>query len=140
MSPVEHRGGNAVTLRQKYLKVLSAIVPVGAVGAALLLGSVVPAPAKPEPAGLQPRAYGEVRVSERLAAIRRAVSEVTGGDRETAKDGRQFAWWGNWRNGGGGWGAWRNGGWRNGGWLNGGWRNGGGFWRNGGWPNFWRNW
>jgi rSAM-associated Gly-rich repeat protein len=128
-----------MTLRQKYLKILSAIVPLGAVGASLLLGSAAPAKAKDHPSRLQPSAYGEVRVSERLVAIRRAVSEVTGGG-ATGKNEQQQAWWGNWRNGGGGAGAWRNGGWRNGGWLNGGWRNGGGGWRNGGWPNFWRNW
>jgi len=128
-----------VTLRQKYLKILATIVPVGAFGTSLLLGSVAPAAAKEDPLKLQPRAY-EVRVSDRLAAIRRAVSEVAGSDGEAAKEGWQLAWWGNWRNGG----AWRNGGWgggwRNGGW-GGGWRNGGwgAGWRNG-WPNFWRNW
>jgi rSAM-associated Gly-rich repeat protein len=122
-----------VTLRRKYSEILSAIVPVGAVGAWLLLGSAAPATAKADPARLQPHAGGEARVSDRLAAIRRAVSEVTGSAGEATRDGPQLAWWGNWRNGGGGFGAWRNGGWRNGGWLNGG-------WRNGGWPNFWRNW
>jgi rSAM-associated Gly-rich repeat protein len=129
-----------MTLRQKYLKILSAVVPLGAVGASVLLGAAAPATAKDHPSRLQPSTYGEVRVSERLAAIRRAVSEVTGGGAATVKNEQQQAWWGNWRNGGGGAGAWRNGGWRNGGWLNGGWRNGGGGWRNGGWPNFWRNW
>jgi rSAM-associated Gly-rich repeat protein len=131
-----------VSLRQKYLKILSSIVPVGAVGASLLLGSVASATAKPDPARLQPRAYDEARVSDRLAAIRQAVSEVAGSGGDSTKNGQQLAWWGNWRNGGWGGGGWRNGGWgwRNGGW---GWRNGGwgaGGWRNGGWPNFWRNW
>jgi rSAM-associated Gly-rich repeat protein len=128
-----------VTLRQRYQKVLSAIVPVGAVGASLLLGSVAPGTAKEDPARSQPRADVGSRVADRLAAIRQAVSELAGSAGETTKDGQRLAWWGNWRNGGGG-GAWRNGGWGGGGWRNGGaaWRNGG--WRNGGWPNFWRNW
>jgi rSAM-associated Gly-rich repeat protein len=131
-----------VTLRQKYLRILSSILPAGALGASLLLGSAATAAAKDDPAASQPRASDAVRVSERLAAIRQAVSDVADNSRGEAKDGRQVAWWGNWRNGGGGWGAWRNGGggwggWRNGGWRNGGWRNGG--WHNG-WPNYWRNW
>jgi rSAM-associated Gly-rich repeat protein len=129
-----------VTLRQRYLKILSAIVPVGAVGAWLLLGLAVPGAAKENPAKLQPRADGEPPVAARLTAIRQALSDITGGSGETTKGGQQLAWWGNWRNGGGGAGAWRNGGWGAGGWRNGGpgWRNGG--WRNGPWPNFWRNW
>jgi rSAM-associated Gly-rich repeat protein len=133
-------GGEPVTLRQKYLKVLSALLPAGAVGAALLLGSAGSATAKQEPVRLQPQTGDEARVSDRLAAIRGAVSEIAGSHHAAARDGSQLAWWGNWRNGGGGYGVWRNGGWRNAGWLNGGWRNGGAAWRNGGWPNFWRNW
>jgi rSAM-associated Gly-rich repeat protein len=131
-----------VTLRQRYLKILSAIAPVGAVGASLLLGSVASGAAKEDPARLQPRADGRPPVADRLAAIRQAVNDITG-DGGT-QGGERLAWWGNWRNGGGA-GAWRNSGggagvWRNGGWgPPGGWRNGPG-WRNGGWPNFWRNW
>jgi rSAM-associated Gly-rich repeat protein len=129
-----------MALRERYLKILSVIVPLGAGGALLLLGSVAPGTAREDPARFQPRADGEPPVADRLAAIRRAVSEIAGGGGETSKDGQHLAWWGNWRNGGGGAGAWRNGGWGGGGWRNGrpGWRNGG--WRNGGWPNFWRNW
>ena len=149
-----------MALRQRYLKILSMIVPLGAFGASLLLGSVAPATAREDPARFQPRADGRPPVADRLAAIRQAVSEIAVGRGETTKDGQQLASWGNWRNGGGGAGAWRNGGggagawrnggggagaWRNGGWGGGGWRNGGpGWrndgWRNGGWPNFWRNW
>jgi rSAM-associated Gly-rich repeat protein len=121
-----------VTLRRKYRRILSSILPAGAVGAALLLGAAVPGVAREDPDLATDRAP----VADRLAAIRQAVSEVAGGNSRPAATGRQLAWWGNWRNGGG-WGAWRNGGgW--GAWRNGGWRNGG--WRNGGWPNFWRNW
>lgn len=115
-----------MTLRRKYLKILSAIVPAGAVGASLLLGSVASGTAKEDPARWQRPASGEARVADKLAAIRLAVSDVSGTGRETRRDGQQLAWWANWRNGGG-FGAWRNGGWRNGGWRN-------------GWPNFWRNW
>ncbi len=114
-------------LRQKYLKILSGIFPAGAVGVSLMLGAAAPAIADTDPAMAQPPAANQSRVSDRLAAIRDAVSAVAGPRALKAAD--QFAWWA-WRNGGGGW--------RNGGWRNGGWRNGG--WRNGGWHNFWRNW
>jgi rSAM-associated Gly-rich repeat protein len=126
-----------VTLRQKYRKILSAIAPAGALGASLLLGSVAPGTATEDPLGWQPRAAGAVPVADRLAAVRQAASDLAGSNRGTGRSEQQLAWWGNWRNGGGGWWGpgWRNGGW---GWRNGGWRNGG--WRNGGWPNFWRNW
>lgn len=119
-----------MSLRQRYLNILTGIIPAGLVGASLLLGSATPVAANLETAGGSAAA---ARVSERLAAIREAVSDVAG---PAAKAGPQLAWWGNggWRNGGV---RWRNGGsWRNGGWGNG-WRNGG--WHNG-WNNFWRNW
>jgi rSAM-associated Gly-rich repeat protein len=133
------REENRVTLRQRYLKILSAIVPVGAVGASLLLGSVAPGAAKEDPVRSQPRADGGPPVADRLAAIRQAVSDLAGSGGAT-KDGQRLAWWGNWGNGGGRAGAWRNGGWGGPGWRNvrPGWRNGG--WRNGPWSNFWRNW
>jgi hypothetical protein len=115
-----------MSLRQKYLRVLSGLAPVGAIGVSLLLGSTAPVGADQDPASAQPWAADHGRVSERLAAIRAAVSAVEGD--EAAKGGdMRTVWWGN--------GGWRNGGW---GWRNGGWRNGG--WRNGGWRNFWRNW
>lgn len=123
-----------MSLRERYLKLLSEIMPAGAVGITLLLGSAVAAQAARHPAELQPSASGAATVAERLAAIRRAVSDVP----QTAarqRDGEQQLAWGNW---------WRNGGWRNAGWRNGGWRNGGwGNWHNGwrnGWPNWWHNW
>jgi hypothetical protein len=118
-----------MTLRQKYLGILSAMVPAGAVGISLLLGSTAPAAASQEPSALQPRASGEERVSERLAAIRDAVSTVAG---EPAQhDGNvRFAWWRNW-GWGYGWGRpWGGWGWPN--WNN--WHN----WNN--WNNWWRNW
>ncbi len=128
-----------MSLRRKYLAVLGRIVPAGAVSAWLLLGSTAPGAAREQPAGLQPTASDQAGVSERLAAIRQAVSDVAGRNRDASAGGVQLAWANfGWRNGGWGWrnGGWRNGGWRNVAWGNG-WHNGG--WRNG-WPNFWRNW
>ena len=119
-------------LRQKYLKTLAGIVPAGAVGVSLLLGSTVPSAANPDPAAEQPRPSDQARVSDRLAAIRDAVSTV--GGEQAARRGEHYpriAWWGN---GGWGWG-WRRpwgGGWGWPNWNN--WNN----WRN--WNNWWRNW
>jgi hypothetical protein len=115
-----------MSLRQKYLRILAEMASAGAVGVSLLLGSTAPVVADQDPASAQPRAADHGRVSERLAAIRAAVSAVEGDEAAKVGDIR-MVWWGN--------GGWRNGGW---GWRNGGWRNGG--WRNGGWRNFWRNW
>ncbi|HEY1261678.1 MAG TPA: hypothetical protein VGF34_20705 [Stellaceae bacterium] len=127
-----------MSLRQKYLNILASILPAGAAGLSLLLGSTIPASAELDSAAAD-LASVEASVAARLAAIRDAVSETTGANATAAKP--QLAWWANggWRNGGGGW---RNGGvWRNGGW---GWHNGGWGWHNGGWHNgwhnYWRNW
>jgi rSAM-associated Gly-rich repeat protein len=116
-----------MSLRQKYLKILSAMLPFSAAGVSVLLGAAAPAAAAQEPVNELPLAADRSPVSERLAAIRDAVSDVA--EPGALKTREQLAWWA-WRNGGGGW--------RNGGWRNGGWRNGG--WRNGGWGNFFRNW
>jgi hypothetical protein len=113
-----------MSLRQKYQKILSDIMPAGAVGISLLLGSIAPGDASQLPAARQPAAADFSNVSERLAAIRHAVSDVAGGVSGLDKAEQQLAW-----------GNWRNGGWRNGGWGN--WRNG---WHNGGWHNWWHNW
>lgn len=111
-----------MSLRQKYLKILSEIMPAGAIGISLLLGSTAPGDANQDPARSQPAAADLPSVSERLAAVRDAVSDVA---RPAAgpEEGEQQLAWGNW---------WRNGGWRNGGWGNG--------WHNGGWHNWWHNW
>jgi hypothetical protein len=109
-----------MSLRRKYLKVLAELLPSGAIGVSLLLGSIIPSEAAHHPAGTLPAASDLSTVSERLAAIRGAVSDVTGAVAAAHDDEQQLAW-GNW---------WRNGGWGN-------WRNG---WRNGGWHNWWRNW
>ena len=108
-----------MSLRQRYRKLFSELLP-GAAGLMLLLGSTAPGAGQPP----QPAASDPSSVSERLTAIRQAVSDVAGTISETRKGELQLAW-GNWHNGG-----WRNGGWRN-------WRNG---WHNGGWHNWWHNW
>jgi hypothetical protein len=120
-----------MSLSKKYLKVLLEIIPAGAVGASLLLGPAAPSVAKHHPPGLQPPASDEARVSERLAAIREAVSAVAKSEGETTPGSKnlQLSWgnrWGNW-----GWGPRRSWGWP--------WNN----WRNGPpsrWNNWWRNW
>ena len=114
-----------MSLRQKYLRILSEIMPAGAVGISLLLGATAPGDANQHPAGSQPATSDLASVSERLAAIRDAVSDVARPTAQSGEGDQQLAW-GNW---------WRNGGWRNGGWRN--WRNG---WGNGGWHNWWHNW
>ena len=112
-----------MSLRQKYLKILSEIVPAGAAGVALLLGSSVPSAGAEHPASFRPSAADKAGVAERLAAIREAVSEVA--EAENPDGGNLRLAWGNW---------WRNWGWNQGGfgWPN--WNN----WRN--WNNWWRNW
>src|SRR5271165_2152342 len=123
-----------MSLRQKYVKILSSIAPAGAVGVSLLLGSTAPSAANGHPSGAQPSAADAARTSERLAAIREAVSAVAGPEYGAANptDGNLRLAWGNWwRNGPRGWGRpWGGWGWPN--WNN--WRN----WNN--WNNWWRNW
>ena len=122
-----------MSLRQKYLDVVSRLVTPGAVGVAVLLGSAVPGTASQSP---QPTAQPGERVSERLAAIRDAVSAVAAETGDKTADGigaggeRRLAWL-NWRNGGFGFGFGRP--WGNFGW-GGPWRN----WNN--WHNGWHNW
>jgi hypothetical protein len=123
-----------MSTHEKYLKILSAIIPAGAFGASLLLGSTAPSAANDPSLALQPSASDQVRVSERLAAIREAVSAVA--QPETgAKPGEgnlQLAWGNFWNNfgwrGRRGWGANWGRPWNN--------------WRNGPvrWNNWWRNW
>jgi|SRR6516162_2586927 hypothetical protein len=122
-----------MSLQQKYTKILSGILPVGVVGVSLLLGSTVPSTANEHPPSSQPLASDRDAVSQRLAAIRAAVSAVAdpAGKEVDSADGNPRLAWGNWNNWGGGWGRpWGGWGWPN--WNN--WRN----WNN--WNNFWRNW
>ena len=96
-----------MSLREKYLKILSRIIPVGAVGASLLLGSTVPSAANEQLTASQ-AALDQIRVSERLAAIREAVSAVSQSESGARRsDGNlQLAWgnrWNNWGWGGRRW-------------------------------------
>src|SRR5579863_5772112 len=111
----------------KYLKILSGLLPAGAVGASMILASAAPATAHEEPnASTTPKA----KVSERLAAIRDAVSEVTASEAAAQQSQREpmFAWWNGgfffrpWGNWGNGWSNWSNG-WQN--WNN--WHNWGNY-------------
>ena len=108
---------------QNYLKAMTSIVPMGAVGASLLLGSALPSVAAERPVSLGPP------VSERLAAIREAVLVVIGPGEISKLDDRNLhlTWANRWDNWGRRWG-WGPPRWNN-------WRNG---WPN--WNNFWRNW
>ncbi|HZT87196.1 MAG TPA: GrrA/OscA1 family cyclophane-containing rSAM-modified RiPP [Stellaceae bacterium] len=124
-----------MSLRDKYLKILSGLVPAGALGVSMALGSAMPAAASAEPATAQPPSQGQ-RVAERLAAIRDAVSEIVPSD-PSARPEQRLAFV-NFRNGGFGIGVpgpfygapWGNG-WNN-------WRNGWNNWGN--WRNGWGNW
>lgn len=109
-------------LRQRYLRLMLRIVPAGAVGASLLLGSTVPSTASSRASDMQPSVSKEARVSERLAAIRQAVSALIESDSRARLPDRnlQLAWgnrWGNW-----GWGRRHRWG------------------RGRPWNNWWRNW
>jgi hypothetical protein len=116
-----------MSLRQKYRWILSGIIPAGAAGVSLLLGSTAPSAAADHHASAQPAAADRAGVSERLAAIRAAVSEMAAEGEQASHppdgDLRLAQWWNNF------WGP-RRWGWPN--WNN--WRN----WNN--WNNWWRNW
>src|SRR5437879_4758909 len=89
------QGRGFVSVRQKYVKILSDMLPAGAVGMSVLLGSTVPSAANEHPATSQPWVSDKDRLSERLAAIREAVSAVAEPDGAAAKPdsrNRQLAW------------------------------------------------
>jgi hypothetical protein len=125
-----------LSLHRKYLAILSALAPSGALGVSILLASSAPVAAHEHPNGAEATATPSARVSERLDAIRGAMSEVTGSGIEatvTVGGERRLAWFnGGWGNGGFGvfigppWSNWNN--WNN-------WHNG---WNN--WHNGWGNW
>lgn len=112
-------------MHRKYLGLVSNLIPMGAVGASLLLGSVLTANAA------ERAVLPQAPVAERLSAIREAVLVVIGPGEVSKEIERNFhLTWGNrWGN----WGRRRNWGWHRPRWNN--WRNG---WPN--WNNFWRNW
>lgn len=133
-----------MSANKRISKVLAMLLPTGVLGisSALAATQVRPEPA-PLASGLAP-----THVADRLADIRRAVSDMDGINEAKSGPTVMLAEWLNvgggvgWRNGGwGNGGGWHNGGWGNGGWHNGGWGNGGWHnWGNGGWHNFWHNW
>jgi len=120
--------------RQNYRKILSVLLPAGALGMSIVLGSAGAQAARETALGPQADAASP-RIAERLAAIRDAVSEVMVPMIEAAPaadSGERLAWH-NWANFGIGipyWNDWRNG-WKN--WGNN-WNNG---WNN--WGNGWNN-
>ena len=119
---------------QRYRKILSVLLPAGALGMSILLGSTGAEAAREIPAGPQPNAAPS-RVAERLAAIRDAVSDVTVFEDKAApapESAERLAWhnWGNFGIGIPLWNDWHNG-WKN--WGNN-WQNG---WNN--WGNGWNN-
>ena len=110
---------------RKYLKVVASLVPIGAAGASILLGSMLPGHAA------ERSTFSSAGVSDRLKAIREAVLVVYGpGNISKPADPNFHLTWGN---------RWNNWGWRPGrNWGRPRWNN----WRNGwpNWNNFWRNW
>jgi hypothetical protein len=109
-----------LSLREKYQTVLTQLAPIGAVGVSLALGAAAPAAASEPPTGGQSPATVKEGVSERLAAVRDAISAVDQLRSDAAKAEGRLAW-GNWGFGFG-WPNWNN--WHD--------------WHN--WNNWWRNW
>ena len=116
----------ALSLRLKYQTILTQLAPAGAVGVSLALGAAAPAVASEPPASVPPSATEKEKLSERLAAIRDAVTEIDQAKTAAAKAEGKLAW-GNWGYGWGGGGGWGGYPWNN-------WHN----WRN--WGNWFRNW
>ena len=118
---------------ERYRRILSVLLPAGALGMSVLLGSGGAEAAREVPQGGEPGIGSPARVAERLSAVRDAVSEITGFEgiaAEPAEAAERLAWH-NWANFGGPlWNNWNNK-WKN--WKNN-WGNG---WNN--WPNGWRN-
>ncbi len=110
-----------MSLRVKYQTVLTQLAPAGAEGGSLALGPVSPAAASEPPVGAPPSVVEKEKVSERLAAVRDAVSALAVEKTADAKANGRLAW-GNWGYGFGYGYPWNN--WHN--------------WRN--WGNWFRNW
>jgi rSAM-associated Gly-rich repeat protein len=127
---------------QGYRRILSVLLPAGALGMSILLGSTGAKADREIPTGPQSNLAPPARVAERLAAIRDAVSDIAGveGKAAPAPEGIERLAWHNWKNGGGWplWTDWRNK-WKdwNNNWHNG-WNNWGNNWKN--WGNGWNNW
>lgn len=82
-----------MSLHAKYFEILSTLLPAGMVGAFLLLGPATPGKAHDRPSGAEPAGAGAARISERLAAIREAVSAVS--DNGGAAEATSRLVWGN---------------------------------------------
>jgi len=82
--------GELMSLRLKYLDILSGMLPAGALGVSLLLGSTGPCGASEHPMNSLPAATQGV--SERLAAIREAVSELGTPTMRSSEGEQQLAW------------------------------------------------
>ena len=129
-----------VSAGHKYRRILSVLLPAGVLGMSIVLGSTGARADREVPTGGEPL-VAPPRVAERLAAIRDAVSEVTGPVSSTtaAPDGTERLAWHNWANFGGWplWSDWKNK-WKdwNNNWHNG-WNNWGNNWNN--WGNGWHN-
>ena len=125
---------------QRYRKILSVLLPAGALGMSILLGSTGTSAARDYPAGADPSVAPRAPVGERLAAIRDAVSDVTDPRLQPGGPpaGSERLAWHNWANFNPGWNDWRNK-WKN--WKNN-WNNGWNNWNNGwnNWGNGWNNW
>ena len=65
-----------MSLQKKYLEIVALLAPVGAVGAPLVFGSATLAGESEDAVSIERPAIPSERVSERLAAIRDAVSAV----------------------------------------------------------------
>jgi len=127
------RGEGLVAAGQRYRRILSVLLPAGALGMSILLGSTGAKAEReiltgsPSTTGLSPR------VAERLEAIRSAVSDVFGEQGQApGSEGTERLAWHNWANFG--WPVWSD--WKNK-WKdwNNNWHNG---WNN--WGNNWKNW
>ena len=122
-----------------YRRILSTLLPAGALGVSLLLGATAAQAAREAPPGPSPDLAAPAPIGERLAAIRDAVSDIAGRPPAAPVARVERLAWANWSNFGIGlplpvwpvWNDWHNG-WRN--WNNN-WHNG---WHN--WQNGWNNW
>jgi hypothetical protein len=96
-----------MSLQEKYLKILSRLIPAGAAAMSLQLGSATLSGANMT--GPQPSALGSVRVSEHLRTIREAVSavgiEIADRPGEVPRTNNRLHKWTKWGNGWGKWGG-----------------------------------
>ena len=130
-------------MSQQYRRILSIVLPTGALGLSLLLGSTGTSGARDYPISEDTFVPPRTPVVERLAIIRDVVSEITGaeGRSEGLADGEKLAWH-NWVNFSLGLPLWNNffvppwNNWNN--YWNNGWNNWGNNWHN--WNNGWNNW